>query len=318
MSYKVCLVLGAGASVAMGYPVGSELRSNILEHSTGKYEEFICSNSLGIFSDQVEEFVKVFRASQMLSIDAFLARRQEFAEIGKRAISAILLDRENKDLLHSCEHNDHWYSYFFNKIAAAHDWDGLNFNEVAIITFNYDRSFEHYMVNALMHSYGKSFIEAHKKLDSMKIVHIYGELGSSNPMDSDYFPYGSAISQKYISVASSRLKVIPEGRKEDRFVRESKEALLNSKRIAFLGFGFDERNLELLNSKETCQDKIYFNNSNLLRKVVGTCLGMTNAEALKALNATAKGSGMILGINVNDYFHDKNCLNMLKETLILD
>lgn len=323
MDYKVCLVLGAGASVAMGYPVGAGLRTAILEHSTGKYEEFICSQREGIFPDQIEDFTKVFRASQMLSIDAFLARRQEFAEIGKRAIASILLDKENKDLLHSCEHSehsehsDHWYFYFFNKVAAAHDWDSLSFKDIAIVSFNYDRSFEHYMINALMNTYGRSFMAAQKKLEEMKIIHVYGVLGSCNPMDTNYFSYGNGVSQDNVSTASSRLKVIPEGRNDDEALQQARELLLHSQKIAFLGFGFDEVNLERLDSKQTCKDSILFSVINW-RKIVATCYGMTDAEVLKAAKLTIDKDFSSIRLGQNENFYPTTCVQMLRETLILD
>lgn len=318
MAYKVCLVLGAGASVAMGYPVGSELRAAILEDANGRYEEFICSDSLGIDARDINEFVDSFRASQMLSIDAFLARRGQFSEIGKRAIAAILLDRENKDLLHSCNHTDHWYFYFFNKVAAAHDWDSLSFEDVAVVTFNYDRSFEHYMLNALMNSYGRSFSEAYIKLEQMKIVHVYGALGSFNKNEKDYFSYGNSLSQKHVSVASSRLKVIPEGRDGDETLTSSRLILAQSENIAFLGFGFDEVNLKRLNSIATCSSAYNDSVTIKFRRIVGTCLGMTEAETVKAAKATVGNAFTRQDLSQKKIFYSTNCVTMLRETLILD
>jgi len=318
MKYRFCLVLGAGASVAMGYPVGNGLRTAILEDANGRYEEFICSDALGIDSRDINEFVDAFRASQMSSIDAFLARRGQFSEIGKRVIAAILLDKENKDLLRSCNHNDHWYLYFFNKVAAAHDWESLSFEDVAVVTFNYDRSFEHYMLNALMNSYGRSFTEAYKKLEQMKIVHVYGVLGSYNKNEKGYFSYGDSLSQDHVSIAASRLKVIPEGRNDDPTLQQARELLLHSGKIAFLGFGFDEINLERLNSKETCKNNFDAAGIYYRRKVVGTCYGMTGAEALKAAKATASNSYERFIDIENEVFYSMGCEKMLRETLILD
>ncbi len=315
MTYKVCLVLGAGASVAMGYPVGSKLRTAILEYSNGRYEEVICSDDLGIDSRDIDEFVDSFRESQMLSIDAFLARRNKFSEIGKRSIAAILLDSENKDLLHSCDHTDHWYFYFFNKVAAAHDWDSLSFEGVAIVTFNYDRSFEHYMLNALMNAYGRSFADAYRKLAQMKIVHVYGVLGSCNRNDTDYFYYGGGASQRNVSIAASRLKVIPEGRDDDETLTNARLILAKSNNIAFLGFGFDEINLKRLNSIATCNRNIEINGRKINRRVVGTCFDMTEKEATDAAFSIIGND--YVGRVYNNVFYNSNCITMLRETLIL-
>jgi hypothetical protein len=44
----------------------------------------------GLYSEDnlLQKFVNSFKQSQMFSIDAFLARRPEFSEIGKRSVVA--------------------------------------------------------------------------------------------------------------------------------------------------------------------------------------------------------------------------------------
>jgi hypothetical protein len=83
MKYKLALVLGAGSSLSMGYPTGTELRRLILEELP---TELLCES--GEYTEyDIGQFVKQFRASQMFSIDAFLARRNDFSDIGKKSNS---------------------------------------------------------------------------------------------------------------------------------------------------------------------------------------------------------------------------------------
>lgn len=319
MEYDLTLVLGAGSSLAMGYPVGAGLRDSILEDALTTYRDLICNKSQGVFEDQLENFVETFRGSQLFSIDSFLAKRKEFSEIGKRSIAAILLHKENKELLSRCAHLDHWYQYFFNQIASAHEWSSLSFKKLAIVTFNYDRSLEHYLLYALMSSYGKPADEAQRKIAEMKIIHVYGSLGPTDIREKNYFPYGATITAKHVDIAATMLKVIPEGRDDDASLTQAREILANSKRIGFLGFGFDELNLKRLHSKETCNTYFQTNTGNMINRViVATCFGMKDGEISKAANSTMYGNNLYRSSEYKNLFLNSTCTDMLRSTLILD
>lgn len=318
MEYKLTLVLGAGASIAMGYPIGDSLRKSILDDSLTVYSDYICNEDDHIFEDELEHFINTFRSSQMSSIDAFLARRSEFSKIGKRAIAAILLDKEEKELLDNNSHNDHWYAYFFNKIAAAQTWSELSFRGLAVITFNYDRSFEHYLINALMHSYGKTRLEAFGKLKEMAIIHVYGSLGTCDPSDKNYVKYGENITVTNVSLAAKSLKVIPEGRDDDEVLDDVRHILSNSHNIAFLGFGFDKTNLERLHANDTCNEKTHHEGQTITRKIIATTYGMTPAESLAAGKSTYRSDVDRYAHQMEEQFLNTKCINLLRETLILD
>lgn len=315
MKPKIALVLGAGSSVSMGYPVGEALREEIINNTIPVYGSIL--QSLGYSSHSQEHFVKEFRRSQMETIDSFLARRPEFSEVGKIAIAAILLHKEDETKLHTFVHEDRWYRYFFNKIAIE-NWEKLNLSYISIISFNYDRSFEHYIVNALSASYGKQLDEAYDKLNELNIIHIYGILGICDPNSSEYFPYDSQkLNSTNISIGASKLKVIPEGRNDDPGLIKARNILMTADRIGFLGFGFDPANLERLDSSTTCKRVVIRQEVQVARKVVGTSYGLTNAEVTKAALATTGNSDSVIEDIIRN-FHNTNCLQMLRNTLILD
>jgi hypothetical protein len=231
---SVVLVLGAGASHSMGYPVGETLRKDLI--AAGKHEDkkIIIANASSLDENQVTHFATTFRDSQCLSIDSFLARRPDLVNIGKCAIAVVLLDLEKEALLHSCSDEDTWYQYFFNQIAAE-EWEKLDFSDYAVISFNYDRSLEHYLVRAMANSFDRSPEECSEKLQlSLRILHIYGTLGPCFPSEPDYFEYGSPVTPKKVKLAASRLRVIPEGRDEDEVLVEAQLLLENADSIAFL------------------------------------------------------------------------------------
>lgn len=316
---KITLVLGAGASHAMGYPVGSGLRSKLLE--LGNIDRQPFAIPAGLYNEEglLGKFVDSFRRSQMASIDAFLARRPEYSDIGKRSIAALLLEIEDEHKLINTENRDHWYRYFFNKFAAE-SWERLSFENISIVTFNYDRSLEKFLHESIKESYGKSDVESASKLKALRIVHVYGSLGSPVPSDPAYLPYGGAVTGQKVKIAANSLRVIPEGRDDDSALSTSRVMLSEADRIAFMGFGFDETNVGRLHAQETCKRKqkhpdLIFNN----REVVATCLGFTNAESLKAFRLIGQElEGPHIPYSDPPGFYPSNCLDLLRETLILD
>lgn len=319
MDERIALVLGAGASQAMGYPLGAELCRDIISKATGEYRDLVCSPCSGIELDELEDFVEVFESSQMPSIDVFLARRPSYATIGKLVIAASLLTKEKKELLKICDHRDHWYRYFFQKRIAIHDWEHLDLSCISVVTFNYDRSFEHYLLYAMANAYGRNLKEVNTKINQMEIIHIYGVLGSCNPSEKNYVSYGLDPLPASVKNAALGLRVIPEGRDDDETLLRARAVLSAAEKIAFLGFGFDDINLQRLNSRVTCSSSATGKGDRVFktkRTVVATCFGMTDAEALKAARATTANGYDVLQLNTD--FRFCMCLELLRETLILD
>jgi hypothetical protein len=315
---RTTLVLGAGASAAFKYPSGAGLRRQIIELHDKKV-----ASVAGFSEDLVDlkEFSRAFKRSQMASIDAFLARRPEFSEVGKRAIAAALLSIEDEGLLYNTDDDDNWYPYLFQELAAA-TWNELDFSKLAIVTFNYDRSLEHYLFGALTNSYGKSDEEVLEKLSELKVIHIYGSLGGVLPGMPDYIPYGNPPDRSAIEKAAKAIRVIPEGRADDAALGDARNSLYMAEAICFLGFGYDETNLMLLKAGETCPAFVGGNGvigekEKRRRAVVGTCYKMT-LEEVRRVSYTLNNSYMHhSGKTLPDGFHDHKCLQTLRETQIL-
>lgn len=310
---KITLVLGAGASASMGYPLGSDLRAEILSSDKNHLTELILSSAPSESLRSLEEFVETFKKSQMESIDAFLARRPELSTIGKTVIATLLLEKEKEDQLHSHNHSDKWHQYFFNRITST-KWEDVDLSRISIITFNYDRSLEQYMLMTLKNSFNKNNDEAISKINKMKIIHVYGSLGATLPSNSEYIPYGECCFEEGIRRAAQSIQVIPEGRDDSPALQQAREALSEADRIGFMGFGYDKQNLERLHSERTCRKIMARSDGNHTRMIVGTCIGMTKAEKGIAMKRTAKWDGHN---SLEQTFFDSNCLQFLRETLIL-
>lgn len=314
---KTTLVLGAGASHFLGYPVGAALRTQILELTRPSRVDFSISRGLMAHEGELHAFINAFKQSQLHSIDSFLGRRAEYSSIGKRAIAALILEAEVNHGLSSIEHDDHWYRYLVNVLCQTSTDAWLQAN-LSIVTFNYDRSLEAYLHLAAQAIFNVDSETARSMVASIPIVHAYGWLGSPIEGENDFIPYASGGATDVVERASANILVIPEGRDDSKILLRARDLLAEADRIAFLGFGFDETNLRRLDSSSTCADSIQRPHGSIVREVYATCKGLTSAEAERAhllVGQSAFSRKGPRGIPKN--FWDTGCLQMLRETNIL-
>jgi len=302
---QTTLVLGAGASKPYGFPLGSELRESIIA-LTRPGDEIAAMS--GLAKDELlKPFVFAFNASRLYSIDAFLGIRTEFADIGKRAIAAVLLHAERRSGLGSMQIKSDWYDYLWNKVTSGCSWESLSFDKLSIVTFNYDRSLEIFLIQAMMNTYGVNEQDAITKLDSLRIEHVYGSLGALwMGTERTFIPFGQQWQSSIVEQAAKGLVVIPEARHDAPSFVAAKEVLSNASAIGILGFGFDEQNLMRLDSTHTCSDRP---SEAVIRPVVATCYGLTEHERLAATNRCAVG--------LHTSFINADCLGLLRQTLLL-
>lgn len=317
MNPRKTLILGAGASLHLGYPSGYELRREIIRTLQDKP---ILQTERNIDANLASRFCNEFNRSATDSIDAFLSVRSEFAEIGKLTIAAILLAREDENHLFenmdppAADKNgksrlDNWYRYLVNQILPE-KWDDIDLSWLSIITFNYDRSLEHYLLYSIMARYGKTQSEVCGVLSMLSIMHVYGSVGPTLPSEPGYSCYGARLTPELIDSAADRIKVIPEAREDDAALVLARNTLEMSDDIAFMGFGFDRTNLSRLDSKNTCKGIMLRDRGVVKRYITGTCWGMTESEIRIALRETSNPQG---GEDQNSLF-DMDCLTFLRYT----
>lgn len=315
MPVNTTLVLGAGSSCHMGYPVGAKLRKDILQLNPG-----VLAGSTGSATD-ARAFLAEFGASYAFSIDTFLARRAEFSDIGRRAIAHVLLQYELESArapLREIAGVGDWYQYLVN-VLACEDWQYLDLSWLTIVTFNYDRSLEWVLLRSLKAMYGQSDAAVVEKLHAIRIHHVYGDMGSPWPT-ADGAAYGSAVDERLIEVtartAASRLRVIPEGRDDDIQLTRARSAIATASRVVFLGFGFDEVNIRRIGAPDVFVRQVE------VVPIFATCKGMTKAEVRQAARRLLGGAKTHSGADIRDavqciHFEDADCLGLLRQTLCL-
>jgi len=309
------LVLGAGASCSYGYPTGRQLRNKIIA-AVGDLD-LMESITLRSKAD-LRIFRTKFSQSNDFSIDHFLAANPMCVEIGKIAIAKVLLECEKPSELYE-DHQDHWYAYLSN-ILTKSSWGNLDLSWLTIVNFNYDRSFEVAIQQALFHHYeGRSLDEVKQKMSAMKIHHVYGNLMSAwqaVPM----YRYGvfEAMQEtpeawaEVVRNAAKNINVIDEHR-DDRDFEDIRNAIQRSNRIAFLGFGFDATNVRRI-STLGC-----FGTYAQQKFVVATCRGMKTGEIFQARKFLFPNEENMQAVNMDGMVRMVNaaCEEMLRETGVL-
>ena len=228
------IILGAGASKPYNFPLGVELRDEIIKIGANDrgLEATFFSQITGFDSGYLYKFTTDLSKSGYSSVDAFLENRPEWIEIGKHTIAHKLFFYEkNAKLFPPEQPKDHWYETLWHNMMAP-TWEEFKLNKLQIITFNYDRSLEHYLSTILSNNYN---ISKEEIIPSLPIIHVHGDLGS-------YKNYGNH-SFENIKFAVSSIKIVHESNNSTKEFKLADKIIENAKSILFIGFGYHIQNL---------------------------------------------------------------------------
>ncbi|MDP2939478.1 MAG: hypothetical protein Q8O13_05330 [Candidatus Omnitrophota bacterium] len=248
---KTLFILGAGASAPFEYPTGIQLR-NLICGRTRKaavVQALVPVNEKedeSFYAQSVDKFITEFSRSSLYSIDFFLEHRKEFMNIGKMTIASYLLPCERDQRLR--DSGDNWYMYLYDRLKSS--FEEFDKNEISFITFNYDRSLEQFLFEALANQFNKSYQECAEKIKNIPIIHLYGQLDFLPWQNGNGFPY---LYQKdsFVRLRNARdnIKLLTEEREvgESQEFQAAYKLIEKADKIYILGFSFDETNLERLN-----------------------------------------------------------------------
>jgi len=190
-------------------------------------------------------------------------------EVGKVAIALALFPNETTPTLFGNlmiqDSPNSWYQYLWTLLTENCTFNDPSWNHLSIVTFNYDRSLEHYLHTAMMNRYGKTPDECAKAIQQIPIIHVYGSLGllpwqTESPQP---IKYGGA--NDLLKVAAENIKIMHEGEKNSEEFMKARILIETSDRVFFLGFGYHPVNLERLGRDIFPDDKL----------VMGTTYGLS-------------------------------------------
>jgi hypothetical protein len=266
----VVLVLGAGASKPYGYPLGSDLR-RLLATPSGTLVRLMVA--AGHDSAAIGRFAAELTSSNLASIDVFLERRQALAPLGRAMIAGAILQHENKVLA------GNWYEYLWQQLVQdAPTLEAFGRNILAVITFNYDTSFERFLVNSIRATYDVKISAALKAFEAIPVIHVHGQIpyqiaaSASIPSDAK-----AATIQAY----SDTIITLHQGEDNSREFATARHWLSEARHVAFLGFSFHPVNVRRLKVPDWIGGR---------RTVIGSALGMVGQEIDRAVNLFAPGS----------------------------
>ncbi|MBC5767229.1 SIR2 family protein [Ramlibacter albus] len=298
-------ILGAGASCPFGLPSGAGLRSVLCRDLRRSTPLSKLVEACGFPESTVRNFAYEFLHSGQSSIDAFLARRPDFHDVGLHAIAAALMPSENRDLLYINPDQDawgdsNWLGYLWQRMCLeVNDPKLLPLNTVAFITFNYDRTVENFLQTSIQYTFNLNPDAAQEIVQEFPIFHMYGDLGDYEPGHG--YRFGDAVDVSRIKHAVSRLRVVPNTRPERDHGCEKMISV--AKQTVFLGFGFDDMNCHRL----AFQD-IKVGDGSKGHTAYATSYGMTDAE-----RHIAKQRVSSTQCEVHMMDDDVDCLRALRE-----
>jgi hypothetical protein len=288
---KTVLILGAGASKPFGFPTGFELSrimNGALQNGAPGYNALL---EMERYPGQaIDSFRVAFFYSGKNSVDAFLEHRPDFMEIGKAAIAAVLIPYESKAKLFAYE-ADNWLRYVFNNLGSS--FDDFRMGAISFVTFNYDRTVEHFLFSSLQNAFNKTDDECSALLsEALPVVHLHGQLGSLPWQVKDGRGFAPHLDPATLRKGREGIKIIHEDIRDGRdkeFLR-AKKLISGAQTILFMGFGYNKMNVERLGIRD------------LGKKALGTCIGMSNRE-----------KDYVVGISNNSIgLRDGDCLEFVR------
>lgn len=256
---KTLFILGAGASKPFNFPTGWELNQQIYELGIEncRARRIFLDRFGNAAAHHLDPFVAEFARAAM-SIDAYLARRTEHSNIGKKVIAHLLLSAEERSPMkayglsaQSNQLNLDWYYWLWNQIAgdpvAMPIGDRIStlqssLANLRVVTFNYDRSLEWFLVNAIAASCRLESAEALAFVQKAEIRHVYGSLGPL--LGNEAVGYGD-VGSDAVELAARAIKTIPEDRGSQN-LEDIHEMIKRTSIAVLLGFGFDQINCSRL------------------------------------------------------------------------
>jgi hypothetical protein len=172
---KTVLVLGAGASAPYGLPTGGELVEQIAnDFASPRY-----ARAEKLMPSEYRTLADRLRQTQPNSIDEFLEAHPSLVSVGRQAIALHLLpgESQSQEVWTNLTKKDHWYRYLKAQLGSSPD--KFQQNQLRIISFNYDRSLEHYLYETLRTSNEQVDDEQCAKMifEHLPLLHVYGSLG---------------------------------------------------------------------------------------------------------------------------------------------
>jgi hypothetical protein len=215
-------------------------------------------------------------------------------------IAKVLIQYENPNNIYYADPKENWYKYIWQNYIFSRKVEDLSNLNISFITFNYDRSLEYFLFNAIKATYGKEDNDVKGIINRFNLTHLYGSLGQLPWGDEGGCEYSNKEDgRRYISCIDT-LHIIPDTERDKAF-QKARALIEKAKYIIFLGFGFDDENIKRLDISTMVGKQIY-----------ATCYGYTSEEQNKITSKFTSKSGIQI---ITKPFHNLEFLRKLLPNL---
>lgn len=338
---KTVLVVGAGASCEANLPSGEALKSRIAKLLDFRFEygrqlsgcpriiRAIHQHTGGGLENvnpyiPKAHFIRDVVPDAAMSIDNLLDAHSDDKELelcGKLAIVKAILDAEADSNLRPIERHaldfdynslkDSWYHGFIKLLyenVRKPDIASI-FENVSIITFNYDRCIERYLTQGLSFYYRISREEAEELVRSLTIIHPYGQVGCLPWQKGNRVRFGDNTDCDLLEIAKG-IKTFTEGMDDEDMLASMRGLVAEAETLVFLGFAFHRQNMELIEPGR----------SNI-KRVFATTKDMSTSNTVAAKMHVAKILGRaatkaypgVMADGLELYSHDNTCSSLFAD-----
>lgn len=278
---RTTLIVGAGASAELQFPGNDELLTRIVqgydfERTAGETStrdgQLLLRNIYKLAERAGKPVAEVAAAAERLrnacrlgrSIDSVIEQYDHDAmavSCGKLAIAYFIGQAEARASLRDVPRvaselplqgkvAEYWIYQLGQLITSGVPYSriGQTLDLLTIINFNYDRSVEHFLPYALVMAYGIELKQAQAVIaEKLNIIHPHGCIGRLPWQGGEAAQAEWGVEQPWnLHAIAGQLTSLNERRSTQHGLREIRMAVAGAKRLAFLGFGFQPQNVDLL------------------------------------------------------------------------
>jgi|SRR6266478_7509341 len=249
LTKRICLVLGAGASLPYGFPTGGEL----LDYIKGQQPDEWWPLARELFSservqDDHERLVSTARRLGSESIDHLVGKQTRFREYAKALVAYRISQGETPPRVLQAGRD--WHNFL---IRHATDEKPLNeVTPISVVTFNFDRSFEEATLGRLAAAYelvddteAEARARVAKVLRTWPIVHVHGSLGALPELASNEAvvrPYRQIKEPGDLALGSQGVTLLDDAVEDSPDFTRARELICAAEVVLFLGFAFHRLN----------------------------------------------------------------------------
>ncbi|QNN64333.1 hypothetical protein H9L12_08305 [Sphingomonas rhizophila] len=294
---RTVLIVGAGASFEADFPIGGELLARLAKSLNITYQfNQVQTGDTRVENALRRHCIEAFGGDQhagLALMNQYAAAGRRIAEAAREGMSidAIIDQHENPDIelvgkvgivreilkaegssklkcpngrydelsLDSCK--DTWLPRLGRLLVEGRKISELEqiFDNLTIITFNYDRSIEHYLPFSLVSHYGITLQRARELVSKLRIFHPFGTVGRLpwQQGEGTIVQFGDSDQADLIGV-SSQIRTFTERLSDEATLSEMHSSISIADRIVMLGFAYHRPNLALLEPRFPTEAKQIF------------------------------------------------------------